>query len=278
MRFAGLALALILFSPDALAWGLETHLYFAQWVLAALPFTSPDLRRAAQRLPRLVLAGACLPDLALAGKLIGTPVFRRAHHWATLRRMGAAPRSDEERALAIGYASHLVSDVIAHNHFVPEHEERIARVRHVTHAIAEFAMDQHLRPHLRTDVSSALATGGEAMVAFVTRVFPCEAFLAARGIRVLARADGMLRASPLPGLCLRTVALFYRDPAYRFERYLAIVRKQLALTERALAGEFVDWVSSDPEGRAGDGAAERRAGQHVAWVMQAEHDARNCGQ
>src|SRR5919201_2996198 len=175
MRPLLVLLALAFFSTDALAWGLETHLFFAQWLLAALPLADPELRAAAARLPRLVLAGACLPDLALAGKILGTPAFRRAHSWATLRRIGAAPADDASRALGIGYASHLLADIVAHNVFVPEHERRIARVPHVTHAIAELAMDQHVRDLLTLSPSAALGEDRPALVAFTTRIFPCDA-------------------------------------------------------------------------------------------------------
>ena len=264
---------LLFLAPDAHAWGLETHLFFAQWLLAVLPFADRELRTACTRLPELVLAGACLPDLALAGKVLGTPAFRRAHHWATLKRIAAAPRSDEDRALAIGYGSHLVADVIAHNHFVPEHEARIARVRHVTHAIAEFAMDQHVRRTLITSPGSALDYARSSAVEFAARVFPSGEALAERGIDWLVRADNALRASPLPRLCRRTLDVFYRDPAYRFDRYIDAVKHELQGLEAALAGRFVDWVSLDAEGRAGDARAERGAGQHVARVMQPEDDA-----
>ena len=273
MKLFAYAAAFALFAPDAHAWGLETHLFFAQWLLAALPFADRELRSAALRLPELVLAGACLPDLALAGKALSTPAFRRAHHWSTLRRIAAAPRNDADRALAIGYASHLIADVIAHNHFVPEHEGRIARVRHVTHAIAEFAMDQHVRASLAVSPGAALIASRSTLVGFATRFFPCGEALALRGITLLARADRALRASPLPGLCRRSVEWFYRDPAYRFDRYLAAVKSELAQLETALAGRFVDWISLDAEGRTGEAGAERRTGQHVARVMQAEHDA-----
>ena len=104
-------------------------------------FADPQIRAAAQRLPRLVLAGACLPDLALAGRALGLGAFRRAHQWSTLRRLAAACW-DEERAIAVGYASHLLADVVAHNRFVPEHERRILDVPHVTHALCEWAMDR----------------------------------------------------------------------------------------------------------------------------------------
>ncbi len=100
--------------------------------------------RSGQRLPRLVLAGACLPDLALAGRVLGLRAFGRAHQWSTLRRLAAAP--DEERAIAVGYASHLLADVVAHNRFVPEHERRILEVPHITHALCEWAMDRHVSP------------------------------------------------------------------------------------------------------------------------------------
>ena len=100
-----------MFAPDAYAWGLQTHLFFAQCEVFLVPFADRELRAAISRFPCLVLAGACLPDLALAGRALGTPAFRRAHRWSMLRRLAAAPRDDGELALAAGYASHLLSDV-----------------------------------------------------------------------------------------------------------------------------------------------------------------------
>src|SRR5262245_62100344 len=139
----------MLFAPDALAWGLQTHVFLAQWLLAATPFADPRFRAAVVRLPRLVLAGACLPDLALAGRMTGIAAFRRSHQWSTLHRFAAEADSEEERALVVGYASHLLADVIAHNQFVPEHEKRILDLPHVTHALCEWAMDAHLSRGLR---------------------------------------------------------------------------------------------------------------------------------
>jgi len=63
-----LSVPLLLFAGDAVAWGLQTHLFFAQQVLFAVPLLDPGIRRAALRFPRLVLSGACLPDLALAAR------------------------------------------------------------------------------------------------------------------------------------------------------------------------------------------------------------------
>ncbi|MBV8032681.1 MAG: zinc dependent phospholipase C family protein [Betaproteobacteria bacterium] len=268
-----LATPLFLFAPDAFAWGLQTHVFFAQYALLALPFADPELRAAALRLPRLVLAGACLPDLMLAGPALGTPAFRRSHRWSTLRRLAAAPRDDAERALALGYASHLVVDVVAHNDFVPEHEARLADLPHVTHAIAEWAMDRHLEERVRERPGALLADCLPEAAAFAARAFRCDAALAARAVRLLAGADAWLRASPIPRLCRGIVQLADSRMGERFEAYLARAGESLASTEAALRGLFEDWVASDPEGEAGDRGADQRARQDVARVVQAQNHA-----
>ena len=56
-----------LFAGDALAWGLYTHVYFAQLLVWAVPLLDPAIRRAVRQFPQRLMAGACLPDLALVG-------------------------------------------------------------------------------------------------------------------------------------------------------------------------------------------------------------------
>ncbi len=267
------AVALALFPLDAHAWGLHTHIFFAHELLAMTALFDPKLRAAARKFPDMVLAGACLPDLAITGKALGTAAFRRAHRWSTLRRMTAAPRGDAERALALGYASHLVVDVIAHNVFVPEHESRIARVRHVTHAIAEWAMDRHIASRIPLQAREALATEPDVLADFAAHGLRCNRLLVRRGIAFLGYADGALRASPLPAGCQAIVRLFDGRMESRFEGYLRRAKASLRSVEAALNGRFVDWESSDPEGQSRDERADRRARQHIARVVQAQHDA-----
>src|SRR5688572_22856574 len=209
----------VLFAPDALAWGLQTHVFLAQWALAAAPLADPQLRAAALRLPRLVLAGACLPDLALAGRALGLAAFRRAHQWSTLRRLAAACW-DEERAIAVGYASHLLADVVAHNRFVPEHEQRIIDVPHITHALCEWAMDEHLKFQLEEQPAALLLSEIRTLAEAAARTFRCSELLARRGILFLARAERSLRVSRLPGLCRGAVSLLDRDMMRRFDAYI----------------------------------------------------------
>jgi hypothetical protein len=265
-------LPLALLPGDAFAWGLQTHLFFAQYALLFAPLADPQLRCAVARFPRLVLAGACLPDLALAGRAIGTPAFRCAHRWSTLRRLAAAPPCDEEHALAIGYATHLLADVVAHNRFVPEHEARIAGIPHITHAICEWAMDMHVATEIDARVADVLTAERHCVVDFVARGFRCRTLLADRATRWLAKADALLRASPLPRLCRRAVALVHGDVPRVFDAYLRTSARTLAMLECALGGALIDWVSLDPEGSAGDCAADSGASHDIARIVQSQHD------
>jgi len=242
---AGFFLCVLLFAPDALAWGLQTHVFLAQWLLAAAPFADPQIRAAALRLPRLVLAGACLPDLALAGRMSGLTTFRRAHQWSTLRRLSNACW-DEERAIAVGYASHLLADVIAHNRFVPEHERRILDVPHVTHALCEWAMDEHLRQALRVQPAALLHSEAGNLAQAVARTFSCGEALARRTIRVLASAERALRLSPLPRLCRRAVGFFDTN----FEAYLGEASAVIRHIDAVLAGIEPRWQAEPERGEA----------------------------
>jgi zinc dependent phospholipase C len=230
-----LFLPLVLFAGDALAWGLQTHLYFAQHLLFAVPLLDPDLRRAALRFPRLVLAGACLPDLALAGAALGIPVFRSTHRWSSLRRVAAAT-CDEERAVAMGYASHLLTDVVAHNRFVPEHEDRVLEVAHATHALAEWAMDEYLRGWVCAAPGELLGAERGTLAAIVAPRWRCEENVALRVIDWLAGADRLLRASRLPRLCRGLLRWFDRRYAPRFDAYVRETSALLAQVGPALDG------------------------------------------
>jgi hypothetical protein len=104
-------LPLAIHSGDALAWGLYTHVYFAQLLIWSIPLADPRFRRAVRQFPQLLLAGACLPDIALFNRQVGAPELRVTHQWQVARRMLADGQDDESRALAVGYASHLLAEL-----------------------------------------------------------------------------------------------------------------------------------------------------------------------
>lgn len=231
----------MLLAPDALAWGLQTHVFLAQWLLAAAPFADPQFRAAMLRFPRLVLAGACLPDLALAGRMQGSATFRRAHRWSMVRRFDGG---DEARAVAIGYASHLLADVVAHNRFVPEHESRMLQMPHVTHAVCEWAMDEHLSGGLHERPAELLVSQMATLAPMAAASFGCRERMARRTLRVLAYAERALRCSPLPRWCGRAVRAFTSDVAPRFDAYIGDAAAMVRRIEAVLRGAEPRW---DPE-------------------------------
>lgn len=241
----------VLFAPDAFAWGLQTHVFLAQWLLAALPLADPQLRAAVLRLPRLVLAGACLPDLALAGRMLGVAAFCKAHQWSTLRRLAVVP-GDEARALAVGYASHLLADIIAHNRFVPDHERRILDVPHLTHALCEWAMDQHLSAGLREQPAALLLAEAPTLAHAAGTAFGCREALARRALRTLAGAERLLRTSRLPRLCERLLGTFYADVSARFDAYIGDAAGVVRRIDAVLRGVEPRW---DPEPQPGQAMA-----------------------
>jgi hypothetical protein len=263
VRYFLLGVALLAFAGDACAWGLQSHVFFGQQVLLAAPLLDPELRRAALRFPRLVLAGACLPDLALAGAALGVRLFRRNHHWPAAHRLAAA-QCDEERAVALGYASHLVADVVAHNRFVPEHERRVADVAYVTHALCEWAMDDYLRPWVAAAPGELLRVERRQLADIVARRWRCPEAIALRVIDWLAGADRLLRAVRLPRVARGLLRLADRRLAPRFDAYVRETSAMLVQVGAVLAGSP---PAAEPEPARPD-SSRARAGRALPQAMR----------
>ena len=218
---------LLLQSRDAAAWGLYTHVFFAQWLLWGVPLLDPALRRAAARYPKHVLAGACLPDLAIVGHAAGSRAFDTTHDWDAALRLLNNADDDASRALALGYCSHLLVDIIAHHHFVPAHEHLWINVPVLTHACAEWAMDAHIRPQLLTTPKHLLRNAEPEICLLVARHFSVPHATAQRATRLLAHADGVLRRSGLPHLLYRSAARIDRRLRPRFDYFVTQTTQRL---------------------------------------------------
>jgi hypothetical protein len=249
---------LLLFSADAHAWGLYTHVYFAQLLIWAVPLADPRLRRLAQEFPRLVMAGACLPDLAIVAGRVDTDAFDDNHRWetATLLLDNAATR--QEQAIALGYASHLLVDVIAHNHFVPAHESLWLDVPLATHVVAEWAMDAHIQAHLFARPKELLRGEREHLIPFVTTHFGCHRDEAQTVIHALASADGWLRGSRLHDLLYHGGRRLDRHLMRRFDHYIGETSGRLTQLNRLVEGHIPLW---QPEARCRK-TARRQVEQH----------------
>lgn len=234
-----------LFAADALAWGLYTHVYFAQLLVWAVPLLDPGLRRAVRRFPQRLMAGACLPDLALVGPTARTRSFDASHRWDTAHRLLESAHDDETRACAVGAISHLWVDIIAHNHFVPAHEHLWWNVPMLTHAASEWAMDSHIAHHLfRPPVT--LLLDDDWLVDYVAHNFGCDPAASRRAIRQLAGAESLLRRSRLPNMLHAMGRLLDRRLAARFDYYVQEVSTRLPQINRVLAGEAPAWLADCP--------------------------------
>lgn len=234
------ALPLLLTSGDALAWGLQTHVYFAQLLLWAIPLLDPQLRRAVLRHPRLAMAGACMPDLALVGPRLDCDAFSRSHRWHTAHGLLAGTQDEAEQAIAVGYASHLLVDVIAHNHFVPAHEKLLADIPWLTHVTVEWAMDAHVARHAYASPGDLLAEADLHLSDFAARHFGCTGRVALRAVRLLARADLALRRSRIPQACYHLLRIDGSLRA-RFDDYIQATAGRLAQLNRVLECEAPAW-------------------------------------
>ena len=219
-----------IYSTDTYAWGLVTHLYFAQSLLWAMPLLDPRLQNAIRRFPELVMAGACLPDLAIISHR-----FRHTHLWENAHHLLLVAQTDEETAIAIGYASHLYIDVIAHHHFVPAHEAMWSKNTMLTHIASEWAMDAYLDRLMDTSPHRLLSQHQAIISKFISPHFRCSESVTNIALQRLARGDGILRLIKLPHIIYGLVRLLDKRIGKHFIYYIA--KTQVAVGD---IGEVLD--------------------------------------
>jgi Zinc dependent phospholipase C len=240
------AIPLLLHSEHSLAWGLYTHLYFSQLLLWAFPLADPALCRLARTHARWLLTGACLPDLALMSRPAGTKAFHTSHRWQSVSAQWERAQTDEERAVVIGFASHLLVDVVAHNHFVPAHERMWLDLPMATHALAEWAMDSHLESTVYARPGDLLRKPPHWLVRFISAQFGSTAVQTRRACEMLGQADCWLRASRIPALAYAAARRIDRRLEARFDRYIMETAPHAGQIERLLHGEAPGWQADVP--------------------------------
>jgi hypothetical protein len=235
--------ALLLTSNDALAWGLYTHVYFAQLLLWAIPLADPALRRLARRHPKLVMAGACLPDVALTARSAGADLLTTSHRWPQLHILMDAARSDAEHAAVLGYASHLMADIIAHNHFVPAHERLWFESEIATHIAVEWAMDHHVSSQLFTRPADLLHSERKVLTPLMSRAFHCHPDNVGQALSTLTHGESWLRTSRVHAGLYHAARFIDKRVQRRFNLYLGHTARRLGQLDRLLEGELPGWLA-----------------------------------
>ena len=240
------ATPLLLFAGDACAWGLYTHVYFTQLLIWLIPVADPRFRGAITRFPELCLAATCLPDVALFSKAMRSPVLGTTHQWSSVMSLLRNATDDRERAMATGYACHLMTDIVAHNHFVPAHEDIWFRGRMLTHASAEWAMDAHVARHLFVQPADLIAEHGEELIDYASRRLHFVPDVGRRALGYLHRGESGLRRSGLHNMIYRASRRADRAVTARFNHYVRETSERLRQIDRLIHGEVPAWLP-EPE-------------------------------
>lgn len=223
---------LFIYAVDANAWGLFTHLYFAQYIALATPILDPNIQRAIKKFPQLVMAGACLPDLALMSKH-----FKSTHQWGQAEKMMLAAQTDEELALSVGYMSHLFVDILAHNHFVPTFEAKWMNETIITHVASEWAMDAYLTSKVHARPFSLLRQHQDLITPLLCKCFNTTYTQARHALKSLAWADKALRFSLLSSMCLQWIKRRDDEFVLKLDYYLQQTHEVLYQFEPVLKGQ-----------------------------------------
>ena len=179
------------------------------------------------------MAGACIPDLALIDSH-----FKKTHLWENAHQLINNAESDEETAIAIGYASHLYIDVIAHNHFVPAHEAMWFKNTMFTHISSEWAMDAYLSPLINTSPHQLLTKHNMVLTRFISAHFNCSENITYMAIKRLALGDKLLRSIKLPQLIHGIARLLDGRINKHFIYYIAKTQIGLAEIGKVLTGNL----------------------------------------
>lgn len=144
LDFCLVALGLLLFPLDALAWGPVAHLDFALQILAGAAVIAPIARRLIETRTADFLYGSLAAD-SIVGKNLAKH-HDHCHNWDVARELfqSARRQGKPREVFALGYIGHLGADVVAHNHIVPRMLIQHFRAKGVGHIYWEMRSDEKL--------------------------------------------------------------------------------------------------------------------------------------
>ncbi len=129
--------------PDqALAWGPGVHLYLGNYFLTNLHLFTASTAQLLQENGFAFLYGTLSADMLVGKGRELTP--NHCHSWDAGLRLLHKVEAPDLRAYALGYLSHLASDVVAHNYYVPNMLQLNKRRGRVGHVSVELRADRQV--------------------------------------------------------------------------------------------------------------------------------------
>ena len=258
-----LALALLAIALAVPGWGPGHHLEFAERVWRRRRELLPgDRARLLDEQRDAYFYGNIAADIINMKAYGGHR--NHCHRWPIVEEMRSQVVDAAGEAFVLGYLSHLAADTIAHNHFVPYHLVRYARLKGLGHVYWEMNADRFV-PEKRWDVVTRLRDRPELteLDELVNRTVPRKVLSMGANklifnhvLLVSHRASwrrGMERLHPIGRVRLEKgfLAVFQRA---------AVDRVRLALHERGLRS----LLHVDTSGK----AAQKEAGERRKALVQ----------
>ena len=132
------------FASGAWAWGPAIHTVIACTILDEVGQILPSIAHIIQSFSLEYIYGNMAADF-----FIGKGQKKKAdhpHNWETGFRVLTEAKDEREAAYAYGFLSHLASDVVAHNYFVPDLIHRLYTWKRIGHLRSEAMADQFAGP------------------------------------------------------------------------------------------------------------------------------------
>ena len=156
--------------PDsAYAWGPVTHIVHGTAMLADLAGLPPKVASVIAAHPNRYLYGCVGADIIQA-KAYTRSLATHCHRWPVAWTLVKSAKTEQERAFAWGYMTHLGADILSHNHFVPSHLVKSFATRTAGHAYWEARADSLQDPAAWRRLSKVLAHRYEDCDELVNRV------------------------------------------------------------------------------------------------------------
>jgi hypothetical protein len=119
LRYIIACITIILLLPkEASAWGPATHLDLGSAIIRDLALVSPVIAALIKKYASDFLYGNISADIVVAKNL--TAELKHCHNWSFGFKLLKRAETESQQAFAYGYLSHLASDTVAHNNFIPE--------------------------------------------------------------------------------------------------------------------------------------------------------------
>lgn len=129
----------LILPKEAFAFGPAFHLKIGYEILNYLTLFSPLTQQLLSEYPLDFLYGNISPDIVIGKRFL--PYHKHCHNWNIAKDLIDFASSPSQKSFAYGYITHLASDVIAHNYFVPVQTISTFRTRTLTHLYWETRLD-----------------------------------------------------------------------------------------------------------------------------------------